>query len=141
MLKHFDKNDDGKLSKDEVGERMRENFDRLDTNSDGFIDAAELGRMLGGMRGRRPEGQGRPNGEGRPDGQRPDSKQMLQRMDSNKDGKLSKDEVPERMQENFDRIDANSDGFVDAAELERAMSMNRNRQPGDRKPPPDSDKN
>ena len=38
--------------------------------------------------------------------------------DKNKDGKVSKDEVPERMKDFFDRIDANDDGFIDKKELE-----------------------
>jgi Ca2+-binding EF-hand superfamily protein len=92
MLAYFkqqDKDGDGKLSKDEVGERMRENFDRIDGNSDGKLDDTELkqmverfsnaagrpgarpegGRPEGGRPGARPEG-GRP-GEGRPEGERP----------------------------------------------------------------------
>ena len=111
MLQRMDKNGDGKLSKDEVGERMRDRFGDIDANGDGYIDASELGRVFGGMR--RGDGQGRPAGQGRPDGagQGAGGQQMLQRMDKNNDGKLSKDELPERMKENFDRLDANSDGF------------------------------
>ena len=37
-------------------------------------------------------------------------KRMLAERDTNKDGKLSKDEVGERMKENFDKLDANGDG-------------------------------
>jgi len=40
-----DKNDDGRLSKDEVPERMRRFFDRVDTNSDGQIDKSEAEAM------------------------------------------------------------------------------------------------
>ena len=36
----------------------------------------------------------------------------LKEADANGDGKLSKEEAPGMMKENFDRIDANSDGFV-----------------------------
>ncbi|HEX3658855.1 MAG TPA: EF-hand domain-containing protein [Pirellulales bacterium] len=143
MLKQMDKNNDGKLSKDEVGERMRENFDRLDANSDGYIDAEELGRMLRGGRrpgGQdRPEGQGRPEGQARRDGQRPDPKQLLQRLDINKDGKLSKDEAPEWMQNNFDRFDTNGDGFVDADELAKHPPRDRQGPRGDRKSGTDGD--
>jgi collagen type III alpha len=135
FFRRMDRDNDGKLSKDEAPERMKENFDRIDTNGDGFIDEAEFSRVMQGM-ARRPGGPG----EGRSD--RPDPKQMLKRLDTNGDGKLSKDELPERMRENFDRIDANGDGSIEPDELERAISaMNRNRQgqPGGRRPPPDSD--
>src|SRR5438132_11604781 len=43
--------------------------------------------------------------------------QILQRMDKNKDGKISKSEAEGRIAENFDRIDTNKDGFLDRAEL------------------------
>ena len=39
-------------------------------------------------------------------------------MDKNKDGKLTSDEVPERMQGFIDRMDTNGDGAVDKAEME-----------------------
>lgn len=44
---------------------------------------------------------------------------MLQRLDKDADGKLSKEEAPERMQERFDELDANKDGFLDAGELSK----------------------
>lgn len=43
--------------------------------------------------------------------------QILERMDKNKDGKISKSEAEGRIAENFDRIDTNKDGFLDRAEL------------------------
>jgi|GEM_PF-2245632 len=50
---------------------------------------------------------------------------ILQRLDTNRDGKLSKTEVSEapRIKDIFDRIDANKDGFVDKAELQAAARM------------------
>jgi hypothetical protein len=47
------------------------------------------------------------------------------------DGKLSPDEVPERMQENFAEIDTNGDGFVDQEEL-AARRAARSREGGER---------
>jgi collagen type III alpha len=46
MLKQNDKNGDGKLSKDEAPERMREHFDQIDKNGDGSLDAEELKGMM-----------------------------------------------------------------------------------------------
>jgi len=61
-------------------------------------------------------GQGGPGGQERP---RMDPAQMLERMDANGDGKLSKDEVPPQLAERmFERADTNKDGFLDKAELE-----------------------
>lgn len=44
-LSQFDKDGDHRISREEAPERMRENFDRLDANADGFIDAAEAAAM------------------------------------------------------------------------------------------------
>ena len=70
-LKAADANKDGKLSKEEAPDRMKENFDRIDANSDGFLDETELKQMAERMReafGNRPEGAGPPR---RPEGEKP----------------------------------------------------------------------
>lgn len=104
-LMQQDKNGDGKLSKEEAPERMRENFAQVDANGDGQADEKELRQMAerftraGGPRpdgqrpeGRRPEGdpamrrpqEGRPEGS-RPDGARPDGKRRAGRRPENGD--------------------------------------------------------
>lgn len=55
MLADYDKDKDGKLSKEEVPEQIQGFFDTLDTNGDGFLSKDELdviGRMGGRNRGR-----------------------------------------------------------------------------------------
>jgi len=42
---------------------------------------------------------------------------ILDRMDKNKDGKISRDEAQGQIKENFDKIDLNKDGFLDKEEL------------------------
>ena len=51
-------------------------------------------------------------------------------FDKNGDGKLAKDELPERMQSLMDRADANKDGFVDRAELTQYATQQMRRAPG-----------
>ena len=55
-------------------------------------------------------------------GNRGDPAQLVERMmqmDANKDGKISKDEMPaQQVERMFDRADTNKDGFLDKAELE-----------------------
>ncbi len=58
-LMQFDKDGDGKLSRNELPERMRTAFDRLDSNGDGSIDKAEIGDA---MRRRRQNGAAPPAG-------------------------------------------------------------------------------
>lgn len=81
----------------------------------GGVDTKPAGPAAGNAGGEKPRGESaekkKPAG-GNAGG-------MLQRLDKNSDGKLSKDEVPERMQERFDELDANKDGFLDAGELSK----------------------
>jgi len=110
MVEHMDADKDGKISKDEYPGRD-EAFARIDANGDGFLtedEAAQIGR-----------GQGL--------GPQMDPAQrwqhMLERMDADKDGKISKDEFPGR-DEMFARIDANGDGFITEDEA-AAMGQGR----------------
>jgi len=40
------------------------------------------------------------------------------RYDRNKDGKISRTEVPQQMSAFFDRVDKNKDGFLDSTEMQ-----------------------
>ena len=123
-IKGFDQNNDGKITKDELPERMHAMIERLDTNKDGAIDNKELaavkdrfaqggGQQPQGQQGQRPQGQ---------QGQRPqfnpaDMIKRIKESDKNNDGKITKDELPEQMQRMFPRIDTNQDGAIDREEL------------------------
>ncbi len=100
LFKKLDKNADGKLTPDEIPEEQGRFFDRLvrlgDKDDNGELTKAEFDAAI--QRSDAPvqgggENRGGPGGAGG----RPmlDFKQMLERLDKNKDGKLSKDEVPE----------------------------------------------
>ena len=78
-LMGFDENKDGKLSKEELPERMQPLMIRIDRDKDGFLSKEEL-EALGGSGGRRPGGAssrgplGRGPGDAggaRPQGERP----------------------------------------------------------------------
>ena len=144
----FDRNKDGKLSKQEVPQQMSRMFDRMDRNKDGFVTQDELRPQMGGggnSKGRPQAGgidpfTGLPTGTG---GNRPQSGGMgpgmgspggvpvrIAQYDSNKDGKLSKQEVPEQLGRIFDFIDRNKDGYVTQDELQVGGSM----RPGGNRP-------
>jgi hypothetical protein len=69
-LSQFDKDGDGRLSREEAPEQMASFFRRLDVNADGFLDAAELAAMRSRMRGVGPGGPGRPQEKTDPGGKR-----------------------------------------------------------------------
>ena len=62
-MMQFDKDGDGKLSKDELPERMAGMLERGDTNKDGFLSREELVALarsqMGGPGGERGRGRGR----------------------------------------------------------------------------------
>jgi len=58
LLTRWDKDSDGKVSKDEIPEQMQAGFDALDGDSDGFLDRAELDKMVAAMRARAADGGG-----------------------------------------------------------------------------------
>ena len=66
------------------------------------------------------------------------SGQILRRfLDTNKDGKLTKDEVPERLHGMFERGDTNKDGLLGKDELRKlaeAQSGGGRRDEGERRP-------
>ncbi len=102
----------------------------LDKNGDGRVTADELpaGRgRFGGRGGFR----GRPGGEGEgPEGRgeaapatADDMTATYMAFDQNKDGKLTRDEVPQRMQGIFDRADANKDDVLTADEIRSVAAV------------------
>ncbi|WP_339731419.1 hypothetical protein [uncultured Gimesia sp.] len=133
----LDVNKDGEISKEEM-DNATASLQKLDKDKNGKLTADELrpdfssfGRRDGDRDGDRrgPGGQG---GPGRRDGA--SGGDFVERMlnnDKNKDGKLTKEELPERMQPMFDRIDTNKDKEIDKAELtkmsEQFNSRNRSR--------------
>jgi collagen type III alpha len=154
MIQRTDKNGDGKLSKDEVPELLRNRFDEMDGNSDGFLDKEELAKNGERLRERMREQGGRPPGfPGRPDGAaagapgRPGSDanlganrervaNMLREHDKDADGRISAKEFGEDRADQFKRIDANGDGYVTPDELARSLAPRDGDQPagGRRRP-------
>jgi Ca2+-binding EF-hand superfamily protein len=55
----------------------------------------------------------------------PNFTQLLQKMDGNKDGKISNDEADERLKKDFSKIDTNKDGFITKEEFEKAPKPQR----------------
>ena len=129
-----DRRPEGGRGRDGGPPRMNPMFAALDANGDGTIDAAELANASVALKkldrngdGKltddevRPAfgGRGGPGGPGGGQGAG-NADEVVARMlqfDKNADGKLAKDELPERMVAMMERGDANKDGFLTRDEL------------------------
>jgi hypothetical protein len=63
-------------------------------------------------------------------GERPSIKDMLNDMDQDKDGKLSKNEVKGPLKDDFLKIDTNSDGYISEEEFNKAPKPEGNQEGG-----------
>jgi len=107
----IDSDHDGILSAAEI-EAAGTILAKLDKNSDGQISSEEIsmampqGRGPGGRRG------GRGEAEQQSASDVEETVTTLMSFDSNADRKLSRAELPERLQGTFDRADENKDGLL-----------------------------
>jgi Ca2+-binding EF-hand superfamily protein len=118
VLRALDTDGNGEISAIEL-EKATESLRALDLNKDGKLSDDEL-RPPPPVGGPGPGGRGPGAGPG--GGPAPSTEEVVNRylsLDANKDGKLSKDEIPERMQGLLTRADADGDGIVTKDELTR----------------------
>ena len=125
LFDRLDKNADGVVTADEVNDDAKTLFERLlrasDADGDGKLSKEEFaaGRdQRSADRRERPDrppmrrpGQGPLQGQFNP-------QQLMNRLDRNGNGKIDKDEIPERLAPLLERADLNSDGQIERRELE-----------------------
>ncbi len=148
VMKALDADGNGEISAAEISNASKA-LAALDKDGDGVLKSAELMPDFSQMGGGRPgagvaPGAGGGPGAGGPGaggarggrasggGSRPSLTDRLAEMDTNKDGKLAKDEAPEWMQGMFANFDTNGDGFATKEELEEATKRIRSSRGGGR---------
>ena len=101
IFKKLDKNNDGRLTKDEVGQERARFFDRLlkqgDKDKDGALSRSEF--VTATKKRERPVAQPRDRREGDRGRRRFNPDQFFKRFDKNGDGKLTLDEFPEKIRD------------------------------------------
>lgn len=139
LFTRADVNHDGKLSSEEIrasaagqtgpkgrvqhsgnATRMDPVLDAIDTDHDGILSAQEILAAPVSLKSLDKDGDGElSSAELRPKQMTPvdRAKHMLDEWDTNKDGKITKAEAPDRMQQQFENIDTNHDGFLTEDEL------------------------
>src|SRR5207244_10752536 len=106
----------GFLTKDELQPGLARAFDRTDLNGDGKLDQREVEQMLKALKERFGVTSSPTKPATPPASAAPASPQvervvdsLLARMDTNKDGKISKEEARGPLADNFERLDTNKD--------------------------------
>jgi Ca2+-binding EF-hand superfamily protein len=101
----------------------------LDRNKDGTLSVDEIRPSFGpgGREGRGPRGGGGRGGPGEAPATSPDDlAATLMGFDKDSDGKLTRAEVPDRLQGLFDRADADKDNTLTADELKKSATSMAN---------------
>jgi len=129
-LMALDRDDDGKVTKEELPEPLQRVLRRGDTDGDGAIDRAEAEKLVEQIeRFRRDRPQGGPGGPGGPGGE--GFVERMMSLDRDGDGKITREEMPEWMRARvLDRADANEDGALDREEAEKMAEEFQRRRGG-----------
>ncbi len=117
----LDKNGDGNVSKTEAGHMPERRFNHFDSNRDGTISASEFSSAKGPSKGKHRQARGADR-----------AAKMFERLDANKDGKLTRAEATSG-DKRFERMDANGDGYLTKDELKKAHTQAGNKGKGQSK--------
>ncbi len=126
LLAALDADGDGTISATEI-DQAAQSLKTLDKNGDGSLTIDELRPNFSAMGGRPGGG---PSARGAGDAEA-FIKRLFTKRDKDGDGKLTGDEIPKGMAKRLDKIDTNKDGSLSQEEL-KAMKGNRQGKGGGR---------
>lgn len=120
-----DTNKDGFIDKTEATGALMQRFDEIDTDKDGKISLDEL---KAAWKGRMAHARAFKHGGIGPKGPANGHPMMgggdhLAMMDTDKDGKISWDEMSAAAKAHFDALDVNHDGYIDASEMPKGPKV------------------
>ncbi|MGI9474398.1 MAG: EF-hand domain-containing protein [Rubripirellula sp.] len=118
FVESMDRNKDGAINKSEAPEDLRLFFEEYDGNADGKIDVSEaqaIADYLNKESGVRSKAALKEPGA---DKGQVTAKQLVQSMDKDRDGSISKAEAPDELKKSFQYIDVNGDGEIDVEEAQ-----------------------
>ena len=112
MMTFMDSNGDGRITRDEAPAELKAGFDFFDQNKDGGIDINEA-QILVDYDDNQAAG-------------KMTAEQMMTFMDSNGDGRITRDEAPAELKAGFDFFDQNKDGGIDINEAQILADYDNN---------------
>jgi Ca2+-binding EF-hand superfamily protein len=118
ILRRYDKDGDGYLSREEAPPFLRPQFDKADQNKDGKLDRQEIAAVLRVLRQRFAAKLPAANSA-----EVEAIYQRLLKLDSDGDGKISRAEAKGPLAKQFEKLDTNKDGYLDKSELRRAAQL------------------
>ena len=113
FVENWDLDKDGRVTADEARERRSDVFASFDANDDGYLDAEEYvlfdEARANDQKNHEGEGQGKGHGQGK---RNPANGMKLEANDTDKDGKVSRDEFLDNAAGWIAMIDRDGDGVV-----------------------------